>query len=330
MIKKIATFILIFFVALISFEIFLRYSPYQYGTSPAIYDKDIGKWHKINYSGYTIKECYKNRYTFNEWGLPKSIYKYDPNRGDVILLGDSYVEALMIKTPNIIHNSLSKLYNNRYNFLNYGLFGTYPAQHYMILRKKVKSKKIKYILHFINVEDDLFEIKSKNSTSLSRPKVDIEFTTIDNYKIIMPRKKRFYDTISDFLGNYQIYTFVKRAIRFALDFKSSKKENKDSLNQDSVEDYTKEWINLKGSLHLINQYAKEINAKYRLIVSIKEDKNKKIIKEFLEKEGIDYIFLDEAAKDLGIKITIYKCDNHWDDLGHKNIAKIVKYNRLIE
>lgn len=331
MLKKILIFILIFIIALISFELFLRYSPFKYGTSPAIYDKDIGKWHKPNYSGYTIRKCYKNRYIFNELGLPKNIYKYDPSKSDVILLGDSFVEALMIKNPNIIHNSLAKEFHHKYNFLNYGLFGTYPAQHYMILKKKVKSKKIKYVLHFINIEDDLFELKTKNSTSLSRPKVDIEFKSLNDYKIIKPRKKRIYDTISDFLGNYQIYTFAKKSIRFLLDLvhkKDTKMANND--NNESNEDYSKEWLNYKGSLHLINLYTKKINAKYRVVVSCKNDKNKKIIKEFLNKEGIKFIFLDEAAKKMDIKITIYKCDNHWDNLGHKNIAKIIKHFKLIE
>ncbi len=330
MIKKIIFISILPIIVLISFEIFLRYSPYMYGTSPVIYDKDIGMWHKSNYSGYTVQDCYKNRYIFNKLGLPKNIYKYDTNKKDVILLGDSFVEALMIKNRNIIHNSLAKEFNHKYNFLNYGLFGTTTIQHAMILKDKVNLNRVKYILHFVNIEDDLFEIKTQNSTTLSRPKINIKFKTLNNYTIIYPREKRFYDTVSDILGNYQLYTFSKKSIRYLLDFIKNSNKNIDVNSSESIEDFTKEWLSLKGGIYLINKYAKSHKIKYRVIVSSTNRKNKNIIKDFLNREKIKYIFLDEAAKKMNIKITLYNCDNHWDDKAHQQIAKIVKKFKLIE
>ena len=98
MLKLTLKTILIIFIsssfALISFELFLRFSPFEYGTSPVEYDKEIGMWHKKNYEGSAISDCYNTRYIFNEEGLPSSIYDYDTSKRDVILLGASFIEGV--------------------------------------------------------------------------------------------------------------------------------------------------------------------------------------------------------------------------------------------
>jgi hypothetical protein len=87
--------------ALISFELFLGFSPFEYGTSPVEYDKEIGMWHKKNYKGSAISECYNTKYIFNEEGLPNSIHNYDTSKRDVILLGASFVEAMLRKVTGL-------------------------------------------------------------------------------------------------------------------------------------------------------------------------------------------------------------------------------------
>jgi len=333
MLKKIIVIFLSLIFALIIFELFLKYSPFKYGASPVKYDSQIGMWHKKNYIGYTIKECYKTKYKFNSKGLPSSIYKYDLNKKDVILLGDSYIEAIMVQNKNIIHNALAKEFHGKYNFLNYGLSSTSPVQQFIILKDKVNLYNTKYIIQFIQLEGDLMDVNSKNLSLLARPKVFMNFKDLNHYQIIPPRNETFYDYVGDILDNYQLYTFIKKLLYYIKDNIISKnnqssikvipKKNKELFNN---------WLFLEGAIHQTNKYIKILNGniKYKVIVNSKNNKNKIKIKNFLENEGIEFIFLDDMLEINNIRYTIFKCDGHWDDELHKNIAKMIKNSGFIK
>jgi len=350
MLRKFIIVLLSSIFALISFELFLKYSPFEYGISPVEYDKQIGMWHKREFENYTIKkefknytikECYKTKYIFDKQGLPSSINEYDKTKKDVIILGDSYIEAIMVKNKNIIHNSLSKEFNNKYNFMNYGLSGTSPVQQFVILKNKVNLKNTKYVIHFIQLEEDLNEVVSENLDPLARPKVYVEFYNLDEYKIIPPRKKTMYDSIVDFLGNYQMYFFIKKLLYYLRDKLYylrdnilSKKNNtiKKTINKKVEIDFSKNWLYLKGAIHQINKYIKSTNTniKYKIIITSKNEKNKMILKKFLESENIEFIFLNDIAKSMNIELKSFECDPHWNDETHRNIAKIIKEIKLIK
>ena len=171
-------------------------------------------WHKKEFENYTIKECYRTKYKFNKEGLPSSIYNYDKTKKDVVILGDSFIEAIMVKNENIIHNALAKELNNKYNVMNYDLSGSSPTQQLVILKNKINLDNTKYVLQFISLEGDLMDVDSKNLSSLARPKVYVEFEDFDKYKVIPPRDKNLYDSIGDFLGDYQLYFFIKKSLYF--------------------------------------------------------------------------------------------------------------------
>ena len=330
---KIIIMFISFIFALVSFEIFLNYSPFEYGTSPVKYDKDIGMWHKKEYESHLIRECYKTKYIFDKRGLVKSIDAYDISKQDVVILGDSYIEALMVQNKNIIHNALSKEFNHKYNFLNYGLSGSSPTQQMMILKKKIDLKNSKYILQFISLESDLMDVDSRNLGSLSRPKVYVEFDSLNHYKIIPPREKKLYDSVGDVLGNYQIYFFVKKSLYYLRDhIINNKKENisvvsekKESLN------LSKNWLYLTGAIYQTKRIIESFDSsiKYKIIITSKNDKNRGRLKKFLEKENIDFIFLNEKAKEMGITLEGFACDSHWNDNTHKNIAQIIRELKFI-
>jgi len=141
---------LIMLLSIISFELFLEYSPFKKGVSPVVYDKDIGMWHKKNFSNYLIRDCYENQYFFDEYGRVKNNYLYDAKKEDVIILGDSYIDGLMIENDKIIHNSLFYELNGSVNVLNYGLTGSGPMQQFAILKHKVNLSNVKKLIHFIN------------------------------------------------------------------------------------------------------------------------------------------------------------------------------------
>ncbi len=337
--KKIVIVFIASLFALIAFEIFLRYSPFEYGTSPVTYDEEIGMWHKRNFSNRAISGCYKTKYSFDEEGRPKNIYPYDKHKKDVILLGDSFIEAIMVENQNIVHNALAKAFNNKYNFMNYGLSRTGPVQQFVILKDKVDLNNTKYVIQFINLENDLMDADSKNLGALERPMVYVDFETLDQYKIIPPRKKTLYDRVSDMMSGYQIYFFIKKLAYYLKDHllhKKSKTEKKSTQNSSAkTKDLTKSWLYIKGAIHQIHKYTQEVNPniKYQLIITSENEKNEKdkaIIKKFLDSEHIKYLFLNDVAQQMGIKLETFKCDKHWTDSAHQNIAKIIKESGFVK
>ena len=156
-----------------------------------MYDKDIGMWHKKNFSSNAIRECYDIKYFFNEEGLVSLDYNYSKNKKDILILGDSFTEAIMVKNENVLHNALWKEYDGKYNFVNYGLSGTSPTQQYVILAKKAKLDNVKTVLQIINIDNDIYDVDPDNFGSLSRPKVAMKFTSLNEYTVLPPRIQKF-------------------------------------------------------------------------------------------------------------------------------------------
>jgi len=323
------------FFALIFFEFFLKYSPFEYGISTVEYDEKIGMWHKKNFENYIVEECYKTKFSYNDKGLPSNIFPYNANKKDVIILGDSFIEARMVQNENIIHNSLAKEFNGKYNFMNYGLFGSGPTQQLVILQEKIDLSNTKFVIQFIEIEGDLLDVDSSNLSSLARPKVFVEFETLEKYTIIPPREKTLYDTITDTLNYYQIYPFIKKVIyslKNTLSNKEAKSIKKPDLVTEEKVDLSKNWLYLKGAIYQIDKLVKSMNSniKYKLILRSDSDKNRAIIEKFLKKHNIDFIFLNETAKKMNIKLEGFECDNHWNDKAHQDIAKIIKEIEFIK
>ncbi len=333
--KKILIILISSFFALIFFEFFLSFSPFKQGISATIYDSKLGMWHKKNFENYIIEECYENKYSYNDKGIPSNVVPYNSNKKDVILLGDSNIEAQMVKNENIIHNSLAKEFNYKYNFMNYGLFGSSPIQQLIILKEKVDLKNTKYVLQFIDIEGDLKDVDSKNLSSLSRPKVFMKFENLDDYTIIPPRERTLYDIATDALNSYQIYLFIKKTIYFLKDKISNKNENENSLSKNHLEDkkndMSKNWLYLKGAIYQINKYIKSVDntIKYKIVLRSKSEEHKSIMRNFLNDKNIEFIFLNETAKSMNIELKSFTCDSHWNDKSHQDIAKIIKHIELI-
>ena len=166
------------------------------------YDKEIGMWHKKNFANYIIDDCYKTKYFFDEEGRIKNNYEYSNNKKNIILLGDSNIEALMVNNKNIIHNSLYNEIYGKYNVLNYSLSGTGPTQHLEILKNKIKLNKVIKLIHFVFLENDLGDGNPNNFNGTNRPKVHLEFENLDNYVTIKPKKYDTKEMFRDFLGNF--------------------------------------------------------------------------------------------------------------------------------
>ena len=252
----------------------------------------------------------------------------------MIILGDSFIEAIMVNNENIIHNSLSKEFNNKYNFMNYGLSGSGTSQQFIILKEKVILSNAKYVLQFIGLEDDLKDVNSSNNlNSLGRPKTFIEFSSLEDYKIIPPRVITLYDKVGDFLSDYEIYFFVKKFLYYIKENFFNNKSNVEVTSDKKDEDNSnKSWMYLKGAIHQINQHikSKNNNIQYKLVITSNNEKNKEIIKEFLNSENIEFIFLNDLSDKMNLELKSFSCDGHWNDDSHKNIAKIIRKIEFID
>lgn len=336
--KKIIFYPSIVFLALVFFEIFLRYSPFFYGISPVEYDKDLGMWHKKSFSNFSINKCYKVRYKFDKEGKIQNDYMYDKSKQDIVLLGDSRVEALMVENKNILHNSLHKALGGKYNVLNYGLSGTGPAQQLQILKTKVNLSNTKEIIQFIFLENDLNDGDPKNFNGTNRPKVYMNFTDLDNFEIIKPRTYNYKEKVRDFLGQFEIYVYLKKTIYYYQDklIKITHRSQNKTSKRPTVKLYNLinekyKWKQLQGAIYQTKKIADKHNIKYKLIVDSKYEFNdnytvkRNILDSFLDENDIEHFNIVPFLKQLSKKQRLYfVCDGHWNDKTHVEIAKFIK------
>jgi hypothetical protein len=330
--KAILKIFVIFLLVIISFELFLRYSPFSSGISPVLYNQDIGMWHKKKFESYAIKSCYKTKYKFDEQGRVANSYQYDSSKRDIVILGDSQVEALMVANDKIIHNSLYKELSGKCNVLNYSLSGTGPSQQFQILKTKVDLNNVDTILHFVFLENDLNDADPKNFTSTNRPKVYMRFKDLKNFEVISPRDYDLKEKIRDTLGNFELYVYLKKTIYYYSSILKDKTKDIKAIHnkQKSFELKNEEykWRQLKGSIYQINKLAKKFNIKYNVVVystyefndnhTLKREKFEK----FLNNNGIPNTnivpFLKELSKNEELS---FECDGHWNGNTHHKIAK---------
>jgi len=328
--KKLFIFLLAAILALFTFEIFLKHSPFEYGISPGVYDKDIGVWHKKNFSGYSISECYKNKYIYNDKGLPKEIKPYDTQKDDIVLLGDSFVEAMMVRNEQIVHNEMAKQLDFKYNVLNYGVSGTSPIQAFVILQKKVDFSRLKYIVQFVELDGDIMEVNPQDQNSMGRPKAYVAFKSLTNYQIIPPRPITLKDKIGDFLGDYQIYFFIKK-LTYSLQQKLSNKAVEPTVKKEKEEvDLSENWRNLEGAIFQTHQLAKKHHIKFLLAINAKDEKKKEQLQTFLKAHNIPSLSIQDEAKRRGVELKSYVCDAHWTDETHGKIANLILNTGFID
>ena len=334
--KKIFIFILVGFASIILFELFLTFSPFANGVTPMTYDKEIGMWHKKNFTNYIINNCYKTKYFFDAEGRIKNDYEYNNNKKNIILLGDSNIEALMVDNKNIIHNSLYDEIYGKYNVLNYGLSGTGPTQHLEILKNKIELNKVAKLIHFVFLENDLADGNPNNFDGTNRPKVHLEFENLNNYVTIKPKEYDLKERSRDFLGNFELYVYLKKTyhyynkkIRGLNKIKSRNKHTSFNYNKaTSMEKYN--WLQLKGSIYQINKISLKNNFHYDIIFLSESENNglmdnSQKLKKFLIDQNINNINIFQFLNKLKLTHDLgFECDSHWNDNTHKEIAKYIK------
>lgn len=321
--KNICRIIIIGFLILFLYEIFLSYGPYSKGVSPVIYDKTIGMWHKKKFSSKVKNDCYDNIFYFDKLGLVLNQNDHSKSKKNILIFGDSQIEALMVPNENIIHNRLDKLLNKNYNVYNFGLSGSTPMTNFMSIKYKTQDiiDSTDLIIQFINIS--YISDVNLNYSSIDRPKVDIRFKSLDEYYVVPIRKKTFIDYAMDKIGKYEIFSFITILL-----IKSTTILNKllsySVFANDGI--FSKNNIvNSIGSIYQINLFLKEKNINYiPVLFNIGDNNNEfKNLKEFFLINQIDYIDLDKALIESKSELKYFSCNGHWNSYDHKVIAELV-------
>jgi hypothetical protein len=257
----------------------------------------------------------------------------------VLVIGDSYIEGLMVTNEHIVHNALAKLYQNQYNFLNLALSNTTVAQQFFILKYKYDLSNTDTLIQFVNLDGDLEdEILPKYRSNMQRPLPFLVFNkSFDEYQVIKPREPNMYDSVGDLLGDYELYHFLKKSAYHirdkALDVmaitkgvtKAQETEVDVEVTQGTkgVADMRENWLYLKGAFYQTNKMLerKYPMIKYKLVIVSKNLEYQENFTAFLDEQGIQYVILNDAMKMAKLSYSKYACDNHWDDAAHQNVAK---------
>ncbi len=324
--KKFFTFLAAGFLAVILFELFLRFSPFSYGISPVVYDKDIGMWHKKNFSSVWIKECYQTEFSFDENGLIQNAYTYDADKKDILIFGDSYMEALMVKNENVMHNALYREYEGKYNFLNYGLSETSAVQQLIMMKSKVDFSNVKELVQFIRIESDIYDVDPKAMGATARPLAFLDFTDLDTYRVIAPKKQDAKEKFRDFLGNFELYVYLKKSIYF---LKHSLLDEVKGKKKEKKEDLSFNWLQLNGALYQTKKLLASHGISYTVILYGKDIPLTKTLKAFLDEQNILYHDIFALSKEKGFELEGFSCDTHWSDETHKNVAKLIKDEKIL-
>ena len=327
MLKNLSIVSLALLCSLVLFELFLRNTPFAHGTSPVVYDADIGMWHKRNFKGRRTGACFDNQYKLDDRGLVNSSVDYDNGLEDMIVIGDSYVEALMVHAEGRLANRLSKAYESRLNVLNYGLAGTSPIQQYVILDKKVDLENARIVVQVVNVESDLRDAVKSARSGVSRPLVFLEFDEGGGFRLIPPKAFEFRDWARDRLGLLESVVFLKKTIYHTRRNLASVLRTKDSKKGNGSEgrviDLEENWAQLKGVIGATNELLRMAGVQYVVILNSRKTENSDRLRRYLEEQNIVYFDLQFYLNEQNVsyETLLYDCDRHWSEVGHGAVFK---------
>lgn len=330
-----ARFLVSSITAIVSYHFFLSNSPFEGGKSSVEFDKEIGFWHKPNFSTVTHRECYKTPFFYDEKGLIKNTYQLDNDKNDIVIFGDSYIEAIMVNNENILHNGLYESLKQEFNVLNYALSSTAPTQHLKIYETKVDKEKALMVLHFINMPSDLFDVLPNDRSTSQRPLAQLNFNTLSDYEYLPVKEYDTIEKLRDFLGSTEYYFYaIKSWHKFSSWLYSSNtpetnitatiKSDEPEYSSNLEEALTKKsWIHLIGSINELQQRTAEDKVIYLPAVFSEAQPHPSsfILKSYFDQKGIDYIDIDNLLSAIPQENRSFTCDNHWNNETHQFLGQ---------
>tara|TARA_A100000164_G_scaffold346182_1_gene346627 strand:+ start:3338 stop:4474 length:1137 start_codon:yes stop_codon:yes gene_type:complete len=345
----------IFSFTLLKLGLFTHSSEPTYGNTTSFIDIDWrneknvwGAWHIKDFYSESKKNCFDVSYKSNNIGA-RDDKDYFIEKGDTILLGDSFAEGIGVNLHETFAGHLSKSGRHVLNFASAGDFG--PLQQYLIYKNLASEFNHNEIIIFFLPANDFTDNSSKYQESLFGERYRPYFRKIKNeqFEIYYPKdskpSEKFPSTerensfkLKSFLVDFFYSANLLR--QFRLIILSASPEIQDIFNEKYGYNFEDEY-SVDGVLYYFEQLFKLIDAKVsKTFIVIPTDRdlreiqsNKweylksywyKEIKNLTKRYDIKFIDLaldsDKPSNELliaGQNNWYHKCDGHWSRDGHK-------------
>lgn len=337
---KLSNFLLVvvsLFLFFILFEILLSFFPVRESSNTIIQTKEnilhLEKNREFQYSKGEFFQI-KSKKKVNNFGYTSDV-DYKIGEGQILVIGDSYVEAFHVDNTKTFHHLLGRDLN--INVYQMSHSSSQLAQYYEFAKFGIEKFNPKLLIFNIVSGDSLTETPGKYGFNLETKKTYLQEDE-------MPKKTFFIKTIFKsnvvryFYYNFELegklrYLFVERNKDFKANIACDIKDNEIIKSQKSINLF----------LELINKFKKDNidilivfdymreeiydnyvnNCKNESFASLE----RKYFIEQVKKNKIMFIDLKESfMKDYEInnKKFNFNIDHHWNEKGHEVVFKAIK------
>lgn len=304
----------------------------------------------VDYNPDTHEKIIEQR---NSQGWRDEEHKFNKEKGvkRVLFLGDSYTYGWGVKFNDIYTTKFNNFLPANFEIIRIGEGGWGTAQEFLAL----KYEGIKYnpdfvilAFHYNDVLDNLSDkpLGDKDSKT-TRPKFDL----IDNKLVLRfePMKDKLTQKIKRYLLHHSavlVKILLLKRILLMNYYGILKEEIKQPIFYDEYsQNIEVGWEITKAILKEINKLCKKHHAKFIVfpisnkqhfyfkeqkfllndkIIIIDNQKPFRILKDFCNKNSIEYINSLNIAKNLYEgKSLLFKTNDHWNEYGHEFMAKIL-------
>ena len=327
--------VLAFLLAAVLFEAYLRLPPFRSGVSPVVYDPVLGYWHKLDYQGESFSRCYAVPYSFDGRGLRPSggpAHQDGTPARQVVMLGDSQVEAVMVPDDQVMHRRLQAYLGDSVEVLNYGLAGSGADLQYLVLKNRVDLAATGWIVQLVNLDTDIYEADPRNEKPGERPRAQLAFSDLDHFRAIPPAPFGWGERLREHASDFQSYSYVRaalvplrqavRRVRQALgDRQAAIQAEAPAAGRHGPSELG--WTNLLGALHLTQRLAAEHGIAYLPVVWSTDPT---LFAEWQRRSraiGLPSFALAPALAAIGVDLSrvSFPCDRHFTAATHDKIAE---------
>jgi len=318
-------------LAVLVFALYLTLPPFRTGASQVFYNPVLGVWHRPNYSGVKIRSCYNNAYSFDEQGLRPGEQESGTNQ--IVVLGDSQMEATMLPDYNIFHNFLAHDLGHRWTVKNYGMAATAPVHQYVMLSSFIDLAQVTHVVQFVSLDNDLTE-SDPGEPSGQRAKARLVFTdSMDRFELRYPPDYSVKERLADLMSRLELYAYTRGV--FATVREHGKKWNRlfsEAGEGDGGRRTELRWLNLVGAVYQIRHLLKKQGKQYLVIYWPVNGENGERFERELTRLGVAHIDLRQALKRSGADMErlSFACDRHFNTATHAAIARIVVSSGFFE
>ena len=323
------------------------------------FNESFGKWRLPNDS-LDKNRCDDNsllKYKTNTFGArdKERSLKNNTNKKRIVFLGDSFIEGIMVNTPNRCSDILEKFTKNEH--LNFGINGTSPINYYLIYKNLAKKFEHNVLIIGVLPANDFEDYSDGDEVGLIRFPIyrpywksatndfDLKYSLAlvnqaygslaiyNKPKQIFHTKDSVYQSLS--LGKKIKSEFIANSYLLKLVAEMGKRSTIERFNQSSMfENYPKDkWAIFSYSLRKLIEEAKGKQVILLTIPTLKDvqlyQKNHKNtlsgqMEAFCDQHRVNYIDLLPYFTAIKNPNELYvECDGHWNEKGEKLAAEIL-------